>query len=48
MAKCIKKENGDIVRVSDKRAEELVYDGLGKYVSKTEWKEFLAKEKETV
>jgi len=45
MAKCVQKANGEMVRVSDKMAEELVYDKGGMYIDKTTWKESLKKGK---
>ena len=38
MAKCVKLSDGNIERVSDKRARELVKGGKGSYCPKKEWK----------
>lgn len=37
--KCIKLDNGDIVRTTDSKAEKLVETKTAKYVNKKLWKE---------
>jgi hypothetical protein len=41
--KCIKTNEGQIVRVSDTRAGEMVDNKKAKYCSKSEWKEKVRK-----
>ena len=36
--KCIKIQNGEIDRVGDKKAQQLVNSGVATYVKKSEWR----------
>jgi hypothetical protein len=37
--KCVKKENGEIVRVSNEQADKLVKEKKAIFINKKEWKE---------
>lgn len=47
MAKCIKLNDGKVVRVSNTEASELVSKGKGNYTNKDEYKRFLTNGKES-
>jgi len=36
--KCVRIKKGKIIRISDKKAKEMVEAGEGKYTPKNEWK----------
>lgn len=37
--KCVKMENGEIIRIENQKAEKLVRDNKAIYINKKEWKE---------
>lgn len=37
--KCVKKENGEIIRLTNEQADKLVGEGKAVFINKKEWKE---------